>query len=93
MNPVGLTRAEEEKEHPTTPAAPQPPAPAGTARCVATLPPDGKVCGAAATWLVVWQDPDAAKTPACTDCAKRFREQARSYGRDIGVEPIAVTGR
>jgi hypothetical protein len=88
VNPVGLTRAEEEKEHPPTPSTQQPPAPAGAQRCVATLPPDGKMCGAEARWLVVWTDPDAKKTPACTDCAKRFRALAQSHGSDIGVEPL-----
>jgi|HubBroStandDraft_2_1064218.scaffolds.fasta_scaffold138638_1 hypothetical protein len=88
MNPVGLTRAEEEKEHPA-PTSHQPQAPAGTAQCVATLLPDGRMCGAEARWLVVWTDPEAPKTPACTDCAKRFRAMAQSHGSNIGVEPIS----
>jgi hypothetical protein len=88
VNPIGLTRAEEEKEQTTAPLMHQPPAPAGTRQCVATLPPDGAVCGAEARWLVVWRDPESPKSPACTDCAKRFQALARSHGSDIGVEPL-----
>lgn len=92
MNPVGLTRAEEEREHPATPTEPQPPAPVGTVQCIATLLPDGKKCGAEALWFIVWLDPDDKKSPACTDCAKRLRTHARSIGSDVGIEPIRSTG-
>lgn len=86
MNPVGLTRAEEEREQ--QPAAAQPPAQAGARSCVFTLPPDGKKCGATAAWLVTWPDPDADKSPACGDCAERIRALYRSAGRDVGLEPV-----
>lgn len=89
MNPVGLTRAEEEKENPAAVPANQPPAPDGVPKCIATLPPDGKVCGAEALWLVVWPDPESKKSPACTECAKRFRALAQSHGTSVGIEPIA----
>jgi hypothetical protein len=89
MNPVGLTRAEEEKEHPTALTPSQPPAPIGTTECSASLPPDGKKCGAEARWLVVWRDPDAKRDPVCTDCANRLRAQARSMYSDVGIEPIS----
>lgn len=88
MNPVGLTRAEEEREGQAAPAPPQPLAPAGAIACVAAVPPDGKKCGAEARWLIVWRDPDAAKSPMCTECAKRIRAQAHNLGCDVGVEPI-----
>jgi len=47
------------------------------------------VCGAEALWLVVWPDPEAKKSPACTECAKRFRALAQSHGTSVGIEPIA----
>jgi hypothetical protein len=70
MNPVGLTRAEESKgsqdlQQPTS-------APPGVTRCVAALPPDGKMCGAAATCRIVWPDREAPNTPACAGCAERL---------------------
>jgi hypothetical protein len=88
VNPVGLTRAEEERERPAVASTSPTPAPAGVAECVAALPPDGRKCGAEARWLVVWPDPEAAKSPACTECAKRLRAQAQAHGSSVGVEPI-----
>lgn len=88
MNPIGLTRAEEEKERPTAAPAQQPPAPSGVPSCIATVMPDGKVCGTTATGLVVWPDREAAKSPMCTDCANRFAAIARSHGSSIGFEPF-----
>ena len=87
MNPVGLTRAEQEKEHPTAPAAPQEPAPAGAVQCIATTQPDGKKCGAAAVYLVVWNAEDA-KSPVCAGCAEGFAATARSHGTNLKVEPL-----
>ena len=88
MNPVGLTTSEEEKERaPTSPAAPQPKAPPGTASCRIVVLPGGDVCGAVATLLIVWsRDPEADKTPACLECAGRMREVARSFGSDVKLE-------
>ena len=91
MNPIGLTRAEEEKEAPVAPPASQPPAPDGTRRCVATVPPDGAACGAAARWLAVWVDPEAPKSPVCTECGKRLRATAQAHGTSVGFEPLERT--
>lgn len=90
MNPIGLTRAEAEKEQEPAPAKPQDPAPAGTVACIATVAPDGKRCGAEAKWLITWADSDAKmpKSPMCTECAKRFRALAQSHNSSIGIESI-----
>lgn len=90
MNPVGLTRAEEERERDTTTRAARPQAPAGAARCVAALPPDGRACGAAAAYLVVWPDPEDRKTAACAECANRFLALAGStgHGSRVSVESL-----
>jgi hypothetical protein len=67
-----------------------PEATAGAPRCIATIPPDGTVCGAAATVLVVWPDPDpnTSKSPACAACARRLLELARSHGSSLGFDSI-----
>lgn len=85
MNPIGLTRAEEEQETPTAPT--QQPAPKGAVRCQITVPPEGKACGATAVGRIVWNKDDP-KTPACADCAQRMDAQARTFGDNIRFEPL-----
>jgi len=89
VNPAGLTRAEEEKEHaPAPPTEGRPKAPEGAPACRVVVPP-GKSCGVAAEVRIVWpRDPDADPTPACLECAGRLREIARTFGSDVRVEPL-----
>lgn len=88
MNPVGLTTAEEASEHPTPQPAPErTKAPEGTPACQVIVPP-GAVCGAPAEARIVWQDPEAQKTPACLECAGRMRELAKSFGSNIKLETL-----
>jgi hypothetical protein len=89
MNPIGLTRAEEESEHAPTVSTPdRTQAPEGILACAVVVPP-GVACGAAAeTWIRWPRDPEAAKTPACRECGGRMREIARSHGSDVALEPL-----
>jgi hypothetical protein len=86
--PVGLTRAEEEREQQQSPEprARSPVAPPGAALCRASVPPGGGDCGAAATVTVVWSDAD--RTPMCDECAQRTQQLAQSHRAAVKVESV-----
>jgi hypothetical protein len=87
MNPVGLTRAEEEMQQKRPDGSRtivKPPPGAPSCRCV--VPPDSGACGALATRRIIW--PDADVTPACQDCADRLSMQAASF--KIALRVIAL---
>lgn len=85
-NPIGLTRAEEEREH----QQPEPrvviKAPPGAIGCKVGRAVTGIDCDAAATCRVVW--PDGDKTDACADCAERARLQAENLHFSIRIESL-----
>jgi hypothetical protein len=86
MNPVGLTRAEEASQRATSAGPrvivlPNPGDPGGRA----TLPPDGRVCGAAVRRAITW--PDGDRTLVCADCALRLTQLAASHQSSLRVDP------
>ena len=85
--PVGLTRAEEEREQQLAPAPRAVViAPPGAARCRASVLPTGAACPAEARVLVRWSDGDG--TPMCVECAGRTQQLAQSYRAAVRVEPL-----
>jgi hypothetical protein len=86
MNPIGLTRAEEERERSHEPPTATVPAPPGALACRIGVPPEGRGCGAAATGLLVW--PDGDKTPACAACAAQMAVVAQAHHSSVRVEPL-----
>lgn len=76
-SPVGLTRAEEDALYKPEPRLVVQ-APPGAVTCRVVVPPDGKVCSAAATHRIVWPSRDGwdKPTPACSDCATRMQQIA-----------------
>ena len=87
MNPVGLTRAEQDGQQP--PGAPRIAlrAAPGEPFCRITVPPHGEACGAAVTRRIVWPDGDA--TLACLDCALRMAQLAAlEYRTPLRVESL-----
>lgn len=73
--PVGLTRAEEEREHKQPEIRVVVRAPPGAEKCRASVLPDGGACPAAATYRVTWKDGDT--TLMCRECALRMEQTAQ----------------
>ena len=47
--------------------------------CRATVPPDGRVCGASAQYTIEWnplREGEKEETPVCLDCAQRLKQLA-----------------
>lgn len=89
-NPIGLTRAEEEKERETVVSTAKQPAPTGTISCrIVVDDPEksGNACGAAADGYIVWL-PDKDRTPACRDCATNMAARAKAVGSSVRFEPL-----
>lgn len=86
MNPIGLTLAEEEREHRSVGRTTVGQAGPGALGCRATLLPDGRVCGAEARIVVVW--PDGDRTLVCDDCALRLRILAESHRVRLRTERV-----
>jgi hypothetical protein len=89
VDPVGLTRAEEEALQQVGPRVVVR-APPGAPACRVAVPPDGGDCPAAATRRIVWPSRDGWDRPtlACRDCAERMQQVAASHNTTLRVEPL-----
>jgi hypothetical protein len=88
-NPIGLTRAEEEREQ-QRPGGPRVvvAAPPGAVRCRMSVPPNGDDCPAAAVARIVWPGEPSEPTPACLECVQRTTMLAHSHRCSIRVLPL-----
>jgi hypothetical protein len=87
--PIGLTRAEEEREQ-ERPPGPRVVvvAPPGAEKCRISVPPNGDDCPAAATGHIVWFGEEKQRTLACDDCARAMSLQAQSVHSSIRFVPF-----
>lgn len=85
-SPIGLTRAEEEREQQQPETRVVVKAAPGATLCRVGRAVTGIDCEAAATCRVVW--PDGDKTNSCADCAERAQLQAKNLHFAVRIEPL-----
>lgn len=64
-------------------------------KCRATVPPEGKVCGADAEYEIEWrplrENEPAEKTPVCLECARRLKQLAEEeHKMKLSIRRIKV---